>query len=203
MDLWEEHWIRIQRELSQSQVVSGFASATGNSILQLESAWKSQDWPKVRSLCLSSPLLVGAENGDPSGQMCETLLAVSDGKFTDVENLHAQTAQLCLYKWQLLPKVARGSTAHESLLHFFHRLVEIRDAGQVMANFVSHKTSKMLPDLKDLLNAWRHRLPNVWECLSSWEEILTWRSHFFGFTVSSFQWAKPSSLPSLHDPQWT
>ena len=84
-------------------------------------------------------------------KMSETLLAVADGKLSDVENLHAQTAQLCLYKWQLLPELTSGSMAHASLLHFFHRLVEIRESGQIMVETSNHSNGKTLPDLKNLL----------------------------------------------------
>jgi transformation/transcription domain-associated protein len=83
--------------------------------------------------------------------MSETLLAVADGKLSEVENLHAQTAQLCLHRWQLLPNVMSGSHAHGILLQFFHRLVELRESGQIMVETSNHSSGRTLPDLKNLL----------------------------------------------------
>jgi transformation/transcription domain-associated protein len=151
MNMWEERWVELNREQCQLAVVSEYANASENTRLMLECAWKQKDWDKVRSLCSSSSLVAAVESGEPSVKMNETLLAVADGKLSDVENLHAQTAQLCLYKWQLLPDLTSASLAHASLLHFFHRLVEIRESGQIMVETSNHSNGKTLPDLKNLL----------------------------------------------------
>lgn len=203
MDLWEERWITLQKELCQFEVVSEFANSSESASLQLECAWKSQDWSKVRSLCSSPSLLSAVEGGDPVIKLSETLLAVADGKLSDVENLHAQTAQLCLYKWQLLPRLSSGSLSHASLLHFFHRLVEIRESGQIMVETNNHSNGRTLPDLKNLLSAWRHRLPNDWESLSMWDEVFAWRAHVFSAVTVNFHWCEPDMLSAQHDRPWT
>jgi hypothetical protein len=151
LQLWEDRWVEINREQCQLSAVSEYAKASGKSLLMLECAWKRQDWDRVRALCSDSPLVAAVESGEPAVKMSETLLAVADGKLSDVENLHAQTAQLCLYKWQQLPALTSGSNAHAALLHFFHRLVEIRESGQIMVETSNHSTGKTLPDLKNLL----------------------------------------------------
>jgi hypothetical protein len=84
-------------------------------------------------------------------KFAETLSAVADGKLGDVENLHAQASQLALYRWQFLPRLSSGSGAHALLLHQFHRLVEIRESGQIMVETNKHSNGKTLPDLKNLL----------------------------------------------------
>ena len=203
MDLWEERWIDLNKDLCQLEAVSEYANAAGSPHLQLECAWKTRDWDKVRSLCASSALLPDVEIGDPLVKMSETLLAVADGKLTEVGNLHAQTAQLCLYKWQLLPRLACGSLSHSYLLHFFHRLVEIRESGQIMVETSNHANGRTLPDLKNLLNAWRHHLPNDWERLSWWDGVSTWRAHMFTAITSNFHWSDSNALATLHDRPWT
>lgn len=151
MKFIEENWVELQREQCQTAVIAEYAGNSNNPALMLESAWKQRDWGRVRSLCSSPALTAAVEIGDASVKMCETLLAVTNGKLSDVENLHAQTAQLCLYRWQLLPSISNSSHAHASLLHFFHRLVEIRESGQIMVETSNHSNGKTLPDLKNLL----------------------------------------------------
>lgn len=203
MDLWEERWVMLQKELCQVQVVSEFARVSEVPSLQLECAWKAQDWSTVRSLCSSAALLSAIEKGDPMVKLSETLLAVADGKLSDVENLHAQTAQLCLYKWQLLPRLSSGSHSHASLLHIFHRLVEVRESGQIMVETSKHSNGRTLPDLKNLLSAWRYRLPNDWEKISIWDEVFAWRAHMFSAITSNFHWCEPDMLATQHDRPWT
>lgn len=203
MDLWEERWVNTNRELCQLDVVSEFANSAGSLRLRLECAWKSQDWHTVRSLCTSTSLLAAVEIGDPIVKISETLLAVADGKHSEVENLHAQTAQLCLHKWQLLPRLSSGSLCHSSLLHYFHRLVEIRESGQIMVETSNHSKVKTLPDLKNLLSTWRHRLPNSWEPMTVWDDIFAWRTHMFTAITSNFSWSEPNTLATLHDRPWT
>jgi len=151
MNLWEDRWVALQGEMSQLPVVYDYASSTGDSRLLLNCAWKTQDWSKVRQLCSSSALLPAMEDGDPNVKMGEILLAINEGKLGDVESLHVQTAQLCLQKWQLLPDVSTGSAVHASLLHTFHRLVELRESGQIMVETSNHSKRRTLPDLKNLL----------------------------------------------------
>ena len=203
MDLWEERWVEIQRQVCQLEVVSEFANASANHRLQLDCAWRTQDWVKVRALCGAPSLLVAGESGDATVKLSETLLAVADGKLGEVENLHAQSAQLCLYKWQLLPHLSSGSPVHASLFHFFHRLVEVRESGQIMVETGNHSEGRTVPDLKNLLNAWRGRLPNPCEPLTMWDEILAWRTHMFGAITKIFHWSEPNVLATLHDRPWT
>eukprot|EP00934_Nitzschia_sp_Nitz4_P007582 Nitzschia sp. Nitz4//scaffold38_size140716//13247//26980//NITZ4_003128-RA/size140716-augustus-gene-0.132-mRNA-1//-1//CDS//3329550021//7572//frame0 len=203
IDFIEDQWVSLSREQCQTDVVSEYARSSMNSTLLLESAWKQREWDHVRSLCSTPPLVAFVEAGDPTVKLCETLLAVADGKVSDVENLHAQTAQLCLYKWQLLPDMTSASSAHASLLHLFHRLVEIRESGQIMVETTTKSSGKTLPDLKNLLNAWRHRLPNDFDDLAMWDEVFTWRSHMFNAITSNFSWSEPSTLATLHDRPWT
>lgn len=151
MDLWEERWVALQGEMCQLSVVKDYGTSTGDSLLSLNCAWKTQDWDTVRALCSSSALLSMAEDGNPDVKMVEILLAINEGKLGEVESLHVQTAQLCLQKWQLLPDLATGSLSHASLLHTFHRLVELRESGQIMVETSNHSKHKTLPDLKNLL----------------------------------------------------
>ena len=151
MDLWEERWISLQREMCQLSIVTDYACSSGDPHLLLESAWKSKDWDRVRALFSSLALLPAIEDGDPSVKMGEILLAINEGKLSEVESLHVQTAQLCLHKWQLLPAVSTGSLAHASLLHMFHRLVELRESGQIMVETSNHSKMRTLPDLKNML----------------------------------------------------
>ena len=128
----EDRWIALQRETCQWAVLSNLAEENGFTKLMMESAWKKGDWERLRSLCNSPGAVAALELGDIDVKMNEIFLSIYDGKLNEIENLHAQTAQLCLYKWQLLPPVFAGCNSHVFLLRNFNRLVDIRESGQVM-----------------------------------------------------------------------
>ena len=122
--LWEERWLVLNRELCQWSVLNDYANATSDTKLLMEVAWKSRNWDGVRKICCLPSAVAAMEDGDPESKLLEMLLAIADGKLNEVEHLHAQTAQLFLHKWQLLPRFWCG--AHANLLHCFHRVVELR-----------------------------------------------------------------------------
>jgi transformation/transcription domain-associated protein len=130
--LWEDQWVTLHRELCQWSVLSDYAKETGSLRLLMECAWKNKEWENLRSI-LSYPSIISLlETGDFEVKMSEIFLSIADGKLNEVENLHAQTAQICLYKWRLLPTIFSGCNAHSKLLHNFHRLVDIKESGQIM-----------------------------------------------------------------------
>jgi transformation/transcription domain-associated protein len=128
----EERWVALQRESCAWNVLEEFLGEDGPFKLMIECAWKTKNWEKLRSLCSSPSAVSALELGDMDVKMSEILLAISDGKLNEVENLHAQTAQLCLYNWQLLPPLHSGCDTHFQILHMFNRLVDIRESGQIM-----------------------------------------------------------------------
>jgi transformation/transcription domain-associated protein len=128
----EERWVALQRESCAWNVLEEYVGDDGPFKVMIECAWKTKNWEKLRRLCSSPSAVSALELGDMDVKMSEILLAISDGKLNEVENLHAQTAQLCLYNWQLLPSVYSGCDAHSQILHMFNRLVDIRESGQIM-----------------------------------------------------------------------
>ena len=203
ISLWEERWVELNREMSQWGALSDYAEESGAIELEIECGWKSGNWDKVRNLCTKPEVAASLELGDHKAKMNEVFLAIVDGKLNEVENIHAQTAQLCLQKWQLLPSISSGGKSHQQLLESFHRLVELRESGQIMVETSHHSSNQTTPDLKNLLKAWRHRLPNEHDPIATWDEIFIWRNHMFSAIHTNFSWLDPESLATLHDKPWT
>ena len=63
-------------------------------------------------------------------------------------------------KWNMLPLVG-AERNKEKCLQQFQRLVELRETSQIMADTSLHLLKRTVPDLKLILTAWRHRLPNT------------------------------------------
>jgi len=203
MCLWEERWVELNKQLGQWQVLKEYAENTGRAELLMDCSWKLRDWDSVRKMCGNPSVVAALEGGAPKNKLHEIYLSIADGKLNDVEKLCAQCVQLALHNWQLLPPLSTGGEAHVELLRLFHRLVELRESGQIMVEVSTHNRNKTHPNLKNILSTWRDRLPNKWDPLNVFDDLFTWRGHMFAAITSNFSWIEPRTLATLHDRPWT
>ena len=57
--------------------------------------------------------------------------------------------------------------------------------------------------LKNYLHTWRDRLPNEWEGIPVWNDIVSWRNQLFAFVMQRVPSSLVHSSPLLHDTPWT
>jgi len=202
LELWEERWIECSKQLNQWPTLGEFAASTVHPELALECAWKSADWETVRSLLQSNQLILQQETGSPAHRVHEARLAVADNRPPlEVERALGQAFQLALSKWQLLPRVYQGCPSHKPLLHVMHQLHEIKESMTLMDDAAMGRTPGVIRDggsgggglggqssgaasatathLHNLVRFWRDRLPNAWDPLNEWDDVLYWRLQVF------------------------
>ena len=67
--------------------------------------------------------------------------------------------------------------------------MELHDAS-VICQSLSQTTSQNLDvksgELKLLLGTWRDRLPNVWDDITAWQDLVTWSQHIFGLINTTY-----------------
>lgn len=200
--LWEERWVGCAKQLCQWQLMSDFAKSTQNQDLVLDCAWKRGDWNSAKQLLSSPSMQSAADLGCPQTRLQRLYIAILDGeKRATIDNLTAQTSELALHQWQGLPRVL--SRTHVPLMHLFHKFVEVKESIQMMTDIKQASQMHALPNLKPSINTWRERLPNKWEPILLWDDILTWRSHMFQVVKSTFSWSDAQMLASMHDNPWS
>lgn len=200
--LWEERWVGCAKQLCQWQLMNDFAKSTQNQDLLLDCAWKRGDWNSAKQLLLSPSMQSAAELGCAQTCLQRLYIAILDGdKRIAVDSLVAQTSELALQQWQGLPRVL--SRAHIPLMHLFHKFVEVKESIQMMTDIKHASQIHTLPNLKPSINTWRERLPNKWEPILLWDDILTWRSHMFHVVKTTFSWSDAQMLACMHDSPWS
>lgn len=184
--LWEDHWVLCAQKLQQWEILSEFAKHENYNDLLLECGWRLlENW-----------------NGLDGDRMDQTIKSLMDAPtprrfffaaFMALQKVHQKTEvpaefsrlcdeaiQLSLRKWHNLPQ--RITNAHIPLLQAFQQLVELHDASVIYSS-LSTTTAQNLDaksqELKMLLGTWRDRLPNVWDDINSWHDLVTWRQHIF------------------------
>jgi transformation/transcription domain-associated protein len=185
--LWEDHWVICAQKLQQWEVLSDFAKHENFNDLYLEATWRHfEAW----------------QNTEQREQLDATIKAVSDAPtprrvffqtFMSLLKLHAkletqpefhrlcdESIQLSIRKWHQLPR--RITQAHIPLLQHFQQLVELHDASvicQSLAQTTQANLDHKSQELKLLLSTWRDRLPNFWDDINAWQDLVTWRQHIF------------------------
>ena len=190
--LWEDHWVYCAQKLQQWDVLGDFAKHENFHDLLLESSWRNLDsWS-------------GHEHGEQLGQIIK---AVSDAptprrsffqsfmsllrfhekanhekgeSATEFDKIVNESIQLSIRKWHQLPK--RITNAHIPILQNFQQLIELHDAHVICTSLAQTNQNNLdgkSAELKLLLGTWRDRLPNVWDDINAWQDLVTWRQHIF------------------------
>ncbi|KAB8360902.1 hypothetical protein FH972_024635 [Carpinus fangiana] len=190
--LWEDHWVMCAQKLQQWDILADFAKMDSLNDLYLDATWRQFDaW----------------HNQDPRGveqrkQLESVIKSISDAptprraffqafmallRFHQDPETQAQfqrtcdeAVQLSIRKWHQLPR--RITNAHVPILQNFQQLVELNDASVICASLASTTAQNLdqkAPELKLLLGTWRDRLPNFWDDINAWQDLVTWRRHVF------------------------
>ncbi|KAI8840240.1 FAT domain-containing protein [Chytridium lagenaria] len=165
---WEEHWVACDADLL------------------LECAWRLSDWISEREF------LQTTVQGLPEGKGCrkkvyEAFLALQtlqnnggDKEKAQFKNICEQGVQLALKSWLALPQ--QITNAHIPILHAFQQFVELQEAAQMQENLTATSAQNIetkSQELKGLLLTWRERLPNMWDDINIWSDLVAWRQHVF------------------------
>ncbi|KAG8865354.1 hypothetical protein FRB96_000244 [Tulasnella sp. 330] len=183
--LWEDHWILTAQKLQQWDILMDLARAEENADLLLECAWRTSDWNVDRDL-IERALLSVAEIPTPRRRVFESYTTLvrshANGvaEKADFLRLCDEAMQLALRKWISLPGVV--SMAHVPILQLFQQFVELHEASAIftaLENTNAQNLEKKSSELKGVLQAWRERLPNLWDDISIWSDLVAWRQHVF------------------------
>lgn len=207
--LWEDHWILCAEKLQQWDILADFAKHENFNDLYLEASWRSvESWH-------------GQEFMD---QVSHVINSVSDAptprraffqSFMSLLKFHEQTEalpeftktcdeaiQLSIRKWHQLPR--RITNAHIPILQNFQQLVELHDANVIcssLAQTTQQNLDQKSAELKLLLGTWRDRLPNLWDDINSWQDLVTWRQHIFQMINRTYLALLPAPQGNTHASQ--
>ncbi|KAH8163639.1 hypothetical protein CIB48_g4614 [Xylaria polymorpha] len=192
--LWEDHWVLCAQKLQQWEILQDFAKHENLQDLLLECAWRNIEMWQTQEHRESLDMLIKGVMDAPTSrrtffQGFMSLLKFHNKQETgqDFSRVCDEAIQLSIRKWHQLPK--RLTAAHIPMLHNFQQLVELHDASvicQSLANTSQGNLDVKSGELKLLLGAWRDRLPNTWDDITDWQDLVTWRQHIFGLINSTY-----------------
>ncbi|PHH92307.1 hypothetical protein CDD83_8021 [Cordyceps sp. RAO-2017] len=192
--LWEDHWVLCAQKLQQWEILQDFAKHENFQDLLLECAWRNTDmWQDAQHREALDNVIKGVMDAPTPRraffQAFMSLLKFHNQQETalDFARVCDEAIQLSIRKWHQLPE--RLTNAHIPLLQNFQQLVEMHDASVICQSLASTSQSNLdvkSGELKLLLGAWRDRLPNVWDDITAWQDLVTWRQHIFSLINQTY-----------------
>ena len=192
--LWEDHWVLCAEKLQQWEILQDFAKHENFQDLLLECAWKQTEmWQTPDHREQLDGLIKGVMDAPtPRRAFFQAFMSLlklhnkteSPAEFSKVCD---EAIQLSIRKWHQLPK--RITNAHVPLLQNFQQLVELHDASVICQSLAQTNQTNLdvkSGELKLLLGTWRDRLPNVWDDITAWQDLVTWRQHIFGLINTTY-----------------
>jgi transformation/transcription domain-associated protein len=214
--LWESRWKKCSMKLQQWDLLSELSKHDTNKNLQLLCSWRQSDLQKKDIDNMHGLLNVLNSNVNPQNDFQSTiqrklykaylclhehyLLAQTkdDTRISYYQKLYEETVQLALHYWYSLPPVT--SHSHIPLLVIFQQIVELNEAHQIFINLQSvalNVRQQVTQELKGILSTWRDRLPNLWDDINIWSDLVNWRRHVFSAINKTFEpFAMESSGPN-------
>ncbi|KAK4082839.1 uncharacterized protein Triagg1_1729 [Trichoderma aggressivum f. europaeum] len=192
--IWEDHWVLCAQKLQQWEILQDFAKHENFQDLLLECAWRNTEmWQDEQHREALDNIIKGVMDA-PTPRRAFFQAFMSLLKFhnqqeaaTDFARVCDEAIQLSIRKWHQLP--VRLTNAHIPLLQNFQQLVELHDASvicQSLANTNASNLDVKSGELKLLLGAWRDRLPNIWDDITAWQDLVTWRQHIFNLINQTY-----------------
>ncbi|CAM1508207.1 Fc.00g050550.m01.CDS01 [Cosmosporella sp. VM-42] len=192
--IWEDHWVLCAQKLQQWEILQDFAKHENFQDLLLECAWRNTEmWQEEQQRGALDNIIKGVMDA-PTPRRAFFQAFMSLLKFhnqqepgTEFQRVCDEAIQLSIRKWHQLPQ--RLTNAHIPLLQNFQQLVELHDASvicQSLANTNQANLDVKSGELKLLLGAWRDRLPNVWDDITAWQDLVTWRQHIFSLINQTY-----------------
>ncbi|KAF2021383.1 hypothetical protein BU24DRAFT_487816 [Aaosphaeria arxii CBS 175.79] len=185
--LWEDHWVQCAQKLQQWDILGDFAKHENFNDLFLEATWRNIDaWHNTEQReQLDSMIKAVSDAPTPRRVFFQTFMSLLKlhAKMETQPEFHRlcdESIQLTIRKWHQLPP--RITNAHIPLLQHFQQLVELHDASvicQSLAQTTQANLDHKSQELKLLLSTWRDRLPNFWDDINAWQDLVTWRQHIF------------------------
>ncbi|KAK5663129.1 hypothetical protein OQA88_6546 [Cercophora sp. LCS_1] len=203
--MWEDQWVICAQKLQQWEVLQDFAKHENFQDLLLECAWRNTEyWQNQENREHLDTLIKGVMDAPTPRrsffQAFMSLLKLHDKQesMQDFNRVVDEAIQLSIRKWHQLPR--RLTAAHVPILQNFQQLVELHDASVICQSLAQTNQSNLdvkSGELKLLLGSWRDRLPNTWDDIVAWQDLITWRQHIFGLINGTYlQLIPPQSQTS-------
>jgi transformation/transcription domain-associated protein len=187
--LWQDHWISAASKMQNWDILSTLGEETQDPSLLLESSWRIWDTEAKNEKIAKAFKMFEI---DPDSKLppykfkfyqAYQALASSldDSSLTEkYHHLCEEALQSTITYWSQLPFTI--TLAHLPFLHTCHQFIELKESFHIVSTLHNTELSNLetkAQEIRQILMVWRKRLPNEWDDLDAWSDLLSSRSHIF------------------------
>ena len=194
---WEERWIESARNLCEWPVLNAYSQRVNDPVLMVEAMSRLGEFGDISSL-LNTSAVRASLTPAPETKLLEAECLLQNDELRKSYNAVDEASELLKKKWWELPSNVFGGFAHQRLLCMTQLFTEIKEAAVTID---ASRRGDNGESLQSCITNWRERLPNVWEGIPVWDQVLTWRYNFFNRIIKIIK--DEDSLPTVHDAPWT
>ena len=182
--LWVDQWLAAARRLAHWDVLLEYAARTDNASLAAEAQWHlpTPDWAGLKDNLAHRAQL----EDTPATLLLRAHVALSEADYVTADSRVQAAMTAAITRWWMLPEV--GTTPQAALLAQFQSLVEAKESARVLLELAAgqQRGDVHYGDLKDTLETWRLRVPNDWEAMTHWQDVLMWRNAIYSIVIAAF-----------------
>lgn len=210
--IWEAEWLNSARKLQQWDVIFEIAKAENDPLHLIKCQWRGFDSTMVASNGSGAPSTQVNCFGDGTEplwlqpfqrvhnalsrlQLAATTVSGKQEKILDFQHALETAVQDTLTIWESLP----AGYDRSAFLHLFQMMVELNESQSIFLhlNFSTLAARpQLISELKGIFSTWRDRLPNIWEDIDIWSDLLAWRQSVFTAVGVSMQQVMTEGSPA-------
>ena len=195
----ESRWIHCAKQLCQWDTLTEFARSVVASDLLHECLWRAPDWSAMKELLYRHPV----EDG-PTLRLYQAYIHLQENKLESADSSITMGFKKALERYCSLPH-GSGIDGISDVLCQFQQLVELEESSKILAelNALSRagepnvNVEQKIETVKNILAAWRERLPFSYEPLRVWNNILSWRNHVHAIVVNVLETLKDQATKNV------
>lgn len=202
---WEDHWILAAQKLQNWESLTELARMDQDADLLLECAWRLSDWGSTDRETIEANINKVSDVPTPRRKVFEAFTALHRSSSAKEPpdtfmRILDEAQQVSLRKWSSLP--TNITSAHLPLLQMFQQCVELQEAASVFDTLpltnAQNLEVRVTGEFKQIFQTWRDRLPNFWDDISVWSDLLAWRQHIFQAVSKVFVPLVPQGESNTH-----
>eukprot|EP01127_Copromyxa_protea_P022666 TRINITY_DN8267_c0_g1_i1.p1 TRINITY_DN8267_c0_g1~~TRINITY_DN8267_c0_g1_i1.p1 ORF type:complete len:3694 (+),score=584.33 TRINITY_DN8267_c0_g1_i1:40-11082(+) len=182
-EMWRAHWEDCCRRLNYWELLCEFAKANKRIDVLVQTCWKIGEWDLMKETFRGNSF----QTESPQIRIFQTFICLQENRIVEVDQLCKKAMSFLVHQWVGWPSIP--SMAHMQMLQSFQKIIELYESAKIMKDIrdPSVSSSNKTSEVAHILKVWRQRLPNQWDDIYHWSDLLRWRQHVFSLITEAYK----------------
>lgn len=173
--LLEEHFLSLARKMQQWDDLDAYAGENAFWSLKMECMWQKGRFDELKKALDDR----WGSHDVHQLKLFQITTSLLQWRIKESDEYLQKAVSWLFQRWIALPEFR--TSIHSTVLHNIQQLYELQESARALFELEKARAAGQTQqrDSSAVFNQWRDRIPNEWEDISFWNEIVSWRLHFF------------------------